>query len=346
MGLESIGFEERLVTKGVWADGRQLGTLVRAKGAVWSPDGRWLAYIAENGEELRLANLEGEEHTIFQSWTWEPIYAWPSWSPDGDKVAIVTVEWCEFGARISSLIVIDVPAGETRTTYGPYDFWQAGGTDRGPTHFTLPQAIRWSPDGRKILVSWDNAVVIDVETQDAETISTSPILAEWAPASDAVYYFEIKNAASRRDRALGDFVVKKLGSEGPLERIEERRLSALGLAARPTSLGHLLLSPKGSRLAFASSTTVEGIDVVYVYDLIEGEALALDMPTKSFRSDDPIAALEWAPDESGLVALTIAESNIDVRALDLATGRWTTLVTPQVEPGRISMAGKILSWTQ
>ncbi len=334
------------MTKGVFPDGRQTGTLVQTPGAVWSPDGMWIAYVTQQGQALKLTDLQGQERTILETFDWEPIYAWPVWSPDGRKIAVITVQWCEIGSRISSIVIIDVSEGSVLTRYWPYDFWEAGGTELGPTNITLPGHIRWSPDGQKILVSWDKVVVIDVGTGDAEEVSSVPVLAEWGPDSDAVYYFAIEALDGPRDQTLGDFFVKRLGAVGSIKLIDREHLEALGLTAQRPVLGLMTLSPRGSKLAVTVGSTGGGFSEVHIYDLMEEETVAFAMPSQSFEASSLIAALEWAPDESSLAAVVVAEEGLNIDVLNLTEGDWRTLATVPVELRQISGLGKFLSWTQ
>jgi dipeptidyl aminopeptidase/acylaminoacyl peptidase len=214
--------------------------------------------VTIDGTALKTVDRQGREKTVFKSiQRWEPIYAWPMWSPDSQRLAVVTIEWCNTGSRISSLQIIDVRSEES-AKHGRYDFWEAQGTTDGPERFSLPKKLRWSPDGKKILVSWDQAVVIDADTGEAEIVSTEPVIAEWAPGSDAVYYFEIKNPETKGKRALGDFYVKRLGAQAPVKLMDENRLEELGLATGNGVIpAFMTLSPGGSRLAIGSGLSGE-----------------------------------------------------------------------------------------
>src|SRR2546421_11516382 len=88
-----------------------------------------------------------------------------------------------------------------------------------PSSSTTPNKFRWSADGRKILLSWESAAVLDTKTGAFELLPGGPILAEWAPAGDSVYYFDLVN----RDRPAGPLLAglyrTKLGSGTPPTRL-------------------------------------------------------------------------------------------------------------------------------
>ena len=161
------------------ADDASLGTVVPALGARWAPDGSKFAYLTPGGSSLNVATLEGEERTVFNStYEFRPIYAWPEWSPDGSRIALIEVQWCGHGSRISYVVVVDAETDKVLSRHGPFDFWDAeADPEYGPGNFSLPEALRWSPGGSKFLVSWDTAGVVDLATGVEDVVSKSRVVA-------------------------------------------------------------------------------------------------------------------------------------------------------------------------
>ncbi|HEX9898044.1 MAG TPA: hypothetical protein VGC81_02400 [Candidatus Methylomirabilis sp.] len=314
---------------------------------MWSPDGKWFAYaIGHSGTantSLEVMNLEGDRKTIFTTES-EAIRHQPIWSPDGGKIAVMV-----FGGppSVLAVAVIDVAGQKLQARY------KLPTTTADPA--TKLNKFRWSPDGQKILLSWNTAVVIDTVTGGIERVADQRILPEWAPGSDAVYYFDLKDSVPMLPPSnLGDFYLKKLAPISVTRVMDRKGIEALGLTGMLTR-GFMALSPKGSKLVVAgSSTLTEGgkakaAGVVHIYDLSEQRTVILDKPSKSFRTEDLIMALDWAPDESSLAAVAVAK-DISIKLLDLTTGAWRSLATVANDEyvGSLYFMGplKTMSWTQ
>ncbi|MDA2913384.1 hypothetical protein MYX77_05410 [Acidobacteriia bacterium AH_259_A11_L15] len=118
----------------------------------------------------------------------------------------------------------------------------------------------------------------------------------------------------------------------------------------------MCLSPSGSRLAIAAWSTKESAGSLHIYELRKGEMLALDRPSRTFQTEDEVLALEWAPDEKSLAALTKPELPVaeppreivaEIRVLDLRTGEWTTVGTANLSRGSLEVSVlETLSWSE
>ena len=208
----------------------------------------------------------------------------------------------------------------------------------------MPEALRWSPDGSKFLISWDNTVVLDFDTGKIERISDERVVAEWAPGSDAIYFFE----AERRPggRAISSFNIKTLGSESATGLADEQRLEALGMVGESGLIPALLaLSPSGSAMAMATGQSTDGTGRLQVFGLDDDGSLALDAPSDSFQVEGRIIAMDWSPEANSIAALVVDEDDSSMlQVLDLVSGTWKTVATPVVDVDVVDSIPTVLSW--
>jgi hypothetical protein len=334
------------------ADGRRVGTDT-THGAVWSPKGTWFAVFAStdgaSGPALYAVNLKREVELIYDPKGTERIIGWhPAWSPDGRKIAVLAAIPSNMGRRDFSVTVIDAVGKKVLSRHRIPE-----GTINLPYHLSPPNNFRWAPDGRKILVSWEKVVVIDVEKGRVFAVSDEPAVAEWAPDSESVLYFAISDRANPRERALGGFYAKKLDDSNPVELMDRKGLATLGLSMHPgIHFALMVLSPTGSGLAIVTGTTKGEVVQLQLHDL-KGGSLVLNKPARTFQTDELITALEWAPDESRVAAVTLSKGGrVAIKVLDLKTGKWNMVAEVNLDLKQLGVAGlelfgfKNLSWTQ
>ena len=116
------------------ADGSQIRRLARGSRPTWSPDGRWIAFNAQNGNtsELRVIGVDGSGERVVAS-----PGGMSAWSPDGTKIVFGSV----VGATNAGLFVVN-PDGSGLTRLLSADFEDPPGNWLG-----YPA---WSPDGKSI----------------------------------------------------------------------------------------------------------------------------------------------------------------------------------------------------
>ena len=342
------GANRRLVTAGVFPEGRQLGAIVVGLGATWSPDGTGFAFF-DTQLALKLRDRAGQETVLFQGDQSEQLYLWqPAWSPDGKQIAALTFVPGATGPLKMSIALIDVAARKVQSRFGI-----PRGVTSIPSYSTPPNKLRWSADRRRILLSWESAAVLDTKSGTFELLPGGPIVAEWAPGGDAIYYLDVTNRDRPPGPTLAGLYRTKLGSGTPPTRLlDQQQLSAMGLAVTTrVVLGAMTLSPSGTKLAVGLGSRTGGSGKLHVYAIgAAPDSLVPDKPLASFQTEELIAAIEWAPDETQLAVVAVAKDGVKIRAVNLGTGVWRTLATlgPLDLNGREAevLAFKALSWTQ
>ncbi|HEX6865228.1 MAG TPA: PDZ domain-containing protein, partial [Thermoanaerobaculia bacterium] len=114
---------------------------IRELDAVWSPDGRWIAYLSDRSGEyevyVRPSDGSGEERRVTTGgkiWRFPPL-----WSPDSKKIA--------FGDSDQHLFWVDVKSGKIT---------EADHSDRNDI-----VDYRWSPDSRWLVYSKEGETQLD-----------------------------------------------------------------------------------------------------------------------------------------------------------------------------------------
>ncbi len=342
------GANRRLVTAGVFPEGRQLGAIVVGLGATWSPDGTGFAFF-DTQLALKLRDRAGQETVLFQGDQSEQLYLWqPAWSPDGKQIAALTFVPGATGPLKMSIALIDVAARKVQSRFGI-----PRGVTNIPSYSTPPNKLRWSADGRRILLSWESAAVLDTKSGTFELLPGGPIVAEWAPGGDAIYYLDVTNRDRPPGPTLAGLYRTKLGSGTPPTRLlDQQQLSAMGLAVTTrVVLGAMTLSPSGTKLAVGLGSSTGGSGKLHVYAIGPSpDSLVPDKPLATFQTEELIAAIEWAPDETQVAVIAVAKDGVKIRAVNLGTGVWRTLATLGALDlnGREAevLAFKALSWTQ
>ena len=144
----------------------------------WSPDGRRLAVVRYGEEEVHaFVTLTGRELYVVGADGGEPrrladnVVSGPSWSPDGQRLAIAQAEADGVG-----LYVIGIDGTESRRVMGiegwegPY--WRASWGPADPAEAWI-DTVAWSPDGTRILVRSNQehpALVVSVESGETTEV--------------------------------------------------------------------------------------------------------------------------------------------------------------------------------
>jgi tricorn protease len=170
---------------------------VHRRGAAWSPDGKTIAYITDEGgvQEMALFNLETSVEKRMALGDAPAVYVDLRWSPDSSKLV--------YTDNRLAVWVIDVASGKnTKIDTGTY----RGGTSSEP---------RWSPDSKWLTWSQDldnhlQAVFLYSFESGKKTQITDPLADAYKPVFDrdgkTLYFLASTNSGVGRDiQDIGNF---------------------------------------------------------------------------------------------------------------------------------------------
>lgn len=202
-----------------------------------------VAYVTKAGPQYRLeiADADGEGVQVALT-SKEPILS-PIWSPDGTKVAYVSMELKKPIVYIQNLMT-----GQ-RTTVANFK-----GNNSSPS---------WSPDGSKLLVTLSKGAIaqvysINADGSDATRLSNSNGIdteARYSPDGQWIYFVS--------DRSGGAQVYRMAANGSDVKRLTFK--GSYNVSPR--------ISPDGSTLVYVSRR--DGGDQVYAMDLNTGQELRL-----------------------------------------------------------------------
>jgi tetratricopeptide (TPR) repeat protein len=308
----------QLGVSAVFPDGRQVGTFgspdTSVMPAVWAPDGKHYAFLSVDpklGEGITFANPDGEAHVPVRGV--DRLVVWRiAWAPDSKRAAYLVISLGKLGsAGVPMLAIFDVASQRIvlhpipRETLANYPSFTEG-----------PDQLRWSPDGKKVLASWENVIVADAENGNVQTLLNAPAAAEWA-SSNAVYLMRYEG--DRFSRKLSGLFMRKLEEDQHILLADPARLAALGFNGRGLNPGLLRLSPSGSRLAIGGGVSGEdpaSSSSALVVLETRPDGLRLDQPVAKLQMD-LTAGLDWSPDERSLAVATIGENRTAPARLEL-----------------------------
>jgi Tol biopolymer transport system component len=312
---------------------------IRAVDAVWSPDGRRIAYTAgATGSEVYVASSDGSDSRSI--WKAPGPARSPAWSPDGRRLRLTLFApdkpmalW-EIGADGQDphplLPGFDVPQNSGRwTPDGRHFIFTAwGGFGRTQDLWVLPERTSffsrraqpvqltqgplnfWNPvpsrDGRKVFAVGDR--------QRGELVRYDPRSGQFVPYLSGISAHGVEFS---RD---GQWVAYSTYPDGALWRSRVDGSDRL-LLSRPGLHASLpIWSPDGKRLLFAGIGGSARGQSISSYLISADGGLAEPVPTPD---DQDWAASSWSPD-GGTLALWQPTASV-IQLLDLKTRRFSKL---------------------
>lgn len=348
------------VTVATSPSGQRLRTFAPgdARSAVFSPDGTRFAALAPSDRAdgaLKVIDLQGRADVVFEAAPGEVMRGWaPAWSPDGRQLAVVLVKDPPNPGHL--VAIVDVASRAVRVRRPIPDGVLL------PRHLSPADALRWSPSGRYLLVSWERAVVIDLDAGRTVNISDGPAVAEWAPGGDAVIFAEM--TGPRATRTLRGIYRTAIATGKRVEMASAAALDAAGLSLHEgMHNGLLVLSPARTKLALLQGLATSDRSTLRIYDVApDGSIKDVGAAAHAFEVSEVIVKLDWSPDERQLVALTIPRTATTrqgpfgkptIKTLTLISGEWRPVTTINLDlrmewPQSLEllMLEKGLSWTR
>jgi WD40 repeat protein len=327
-------------------DGREVGRFPGVVAPTLSPRGDELAAVKDS---LSIITLDGVRRMTIEpgdlgdrGQRFFPTH--PAWSPDGLRIAAVTViPGSTVGDNEWSIVVLDArKGGEIARISLPLE--TAAGC---PYCMAFVNKFRWSPDGTRILLSWGNTVAANVDSRRLNVVSETWSSADWCDAGNTVCFFEVDRDTG--GATLVGFFAANLASGAREQLLAGDALRESGLTHSPFVHVPLLNTSADGKQLVINSQTEDGGTVLRFFDLARHARLDLRNPDKSVRVAETVPQVVWSPSGGSLAAIAASGwTDFKLLRFDLSTGRWTVLADLALGPDTPPEAFgyKVLSWAE
>jgi hypothetical protein len=345
--------------RSVQRDGSALDTIWSGYLFGWSPNGDRFAYMdydsSSQVQSLVIATPAGENRTIFESNQGEfltNLARQSIWSPDGSQIALV-LQSLEGGTM--RVAIINVESGQIASDFKlpPYQMSDT-------SSFAGLPFVRWSPDGQKLLLGFEELVWLDVASGSSNYISDFigqfrfPDQSAWLPNSENVIYLDgyvYEDGILHPPQLWRDSLL-----EADAEQLfSTQQLIDFGLEGSDQYSIHS--SPMGSYLALVAinNGNDEGIPLeshVLIFDLDQLQSgsnnnLSTLQPIAQWKLPGMFFSVVWSPDEQELAYLKLAGTEEVIEALSWSDGTVETVTainTPDDQGTLIFSGWNMVSW--
>ncbi len=294
-----------------------------SRNVAWSPDGRYLSYVAGEGE-LTLLEVDTGRLIVLDDGSDGLVRSGSGWSPDGQHVAYNKISGDE---RIPGPLFIAALDGShwplpEVTGWGQYLAWSPDGSRiayAGPAPSATPEG-RYVRYGNPLLVT-------NVDGSGRRHLADSALFHAWSPDGRLIaYWYEehggsalvgdicVVDVATARDICLGEFSSDEYPRWAPDPdqyvfhnyRIDPDNGSAAELFKRPGVL--VSWSPDANRVAYVEGGHLsQGERSLVILDLINYQATRLHTTNARTHHSMPPYSGDWSHD-SRYFAFTAIES--------------------------------------
>lgn len=327
-------------------DGKEVKRFPGVVGASLSPSGDEIAFVDES---LNLVSLDDASRKTIKARDLkirgERFFpSCPSWSPDGKRIAAITVVLGRtVGDNQWAVAVFDTKSG-TQSSRHPVPLATAAGC---PFCMAAVNKFRWSPDGARILLSWGNTIIIDVEASRANVVSDTWSSAEWGDGGNVVYLLEV-------GRQPGVMQLKGFYAIDPASGKRELLLAADSLTDSEITHSAFVHVPllnstyDGKQLVINSDVEGDGT-MLRFYDLSKQDPPDLRKPDKTTKVAETMPQVVWSPSGRSLAAIAASDWKVfKLMKFDLTKDEWSVIAKLALgdDTHPEAFALKVLSWAQ
>jgi tetratricopeptide (TPR) repeat protein len=350
----------QVVTIARKVNGEKLKSLNEIYSPVWRPNHKQFAYfkLARESDQYSLwsGDLSGEQVKLLTPKKNQFLRWYPTWSPDGNRIAIISVQVTETtDSQVVEfeVLVIDPDTGKIMQRV-PFPRGVIAAEPLSP-----PNLFKWSPDGKHLLISWESTVVIDLQNNRSLRVADGYSVAEWCPDSQSVIYFGFGHDELNpgRKQQLTGLYRWTINDESTLLMAEPQALSDAGIDEVPGIVRiKLIMSPGNRHVAIVAGSIRHFARVtdIRVYPCRPDGHIDLKSPIRSWSLESEIPVhLQWSPDETHLAAILLNNwSTLTLETFRLSTNERRKLadlnpsILTQGVTGLDSLgASKFFSWS-
>lgn len=311
----------------------------------WAPDGEQLVVLAPDGDFNYPAvfDLSGSGHYLFPERPEGSYLYRPIWSPDGRSIALIRHARSGF-----AFVVVDAETAEIRAEGEiPEKF-----TADFPYFTAGIDTFSWSPDSKKLVLSWEGVLLFDVENEKVHVASNQFALAFWPPDSGGVCVLQYEREGPN-PVVLGHLRRFEMDTGILRDIATPNDLASAGIdSAKWLHTGAIQLSPDGTYVALSMGNLETESDAIRIYDASVNCIEDLTQPLQVIETE-LVPVMEWAPGGGALAVIEQVKStgpafSFEARVIDFEMNDRVTLVGFELEGIEVDVLALVgvLAWSR